>query len=324
VGGGSLAAGAHPSPSLRWISANALEALGALLLLVAGFAVMALSRDWLLDKSRYLLAGEIASWPLAAFDAFVPSPAEIAATPAVAADAPPSQGTAMETELPSSPPPAVVTRAVAEPGADIPEPAAVLTTGVDLPLRASAVPTTTVPSADATPADEPAVTLSAVPKGLAPVRIRIPAIGVDRRIIELPRVLNPRTDTWTRDVDLLFRPGRKDLVGHWGGSALAGEPGNMILVGHNYGYGYNGVFLRLGRLRAGDKVTVVDEAGGQHVYRVKRVERVPWRKKDPAELLRHTNLLAVGGPERLTLVTCGGSVVAPFPERIYVVAEPVR
>jgi LPXTG-site transpeptidase (sortase) family protein len=98
----------------------------------------------------------------------------------------------------------------------------------------------------------------------------------------------------------------------------------MILVGHNYGYGYNGVFVRLGRLRPGHKVYVTNKAGQTFTYQVQSVNRVKWRQKDFGEMTQHLKFLATGGSERLTLVSCGGANFEPFPERIYVVAEPVR
>jgi LPXTG-site transpeptidase (sortase) family protein len=98
----------------------------------------------------------------------------------------------------------------------------------------------------------------------------------------------------------------------------------MILVGHNYGYGYNGVFVNVGRLKTGQVITVINRAGETFSYRVTTVQRVKWSKKNAAELQAHQAFLNLDGPERLTLVTCGGATWEPFPDRVYVVAEPVR
>ena len=186
-------------------------------------------------------------------------------------------------------------------------------------------------TAPAQPAEEPSGVSSLQPfvdspaaQPSPPVQIRIPALGVRRSIIELPLTRNPRTGAWTRDLDTLLRSRSRDLVGHWGGSAYPGQPGNTILVGHNYGYGRQAVFVRLGRLKAGQEVQVVNEEGETFTYEVKTVDRVKWRQKDLEEARRHSAFLAPGGPERLTLVTCGGANMEPFPERIYVAAEPVR
>lgn len=159
---------------------------------------------------------------------------------------------------------------------------------------------------------------------LAPVQIKIPALGVERSIIELPIIIDPSTGEETQDVESLLRAGRKDLVGHWQGSAYPGIGGNIILVGHNYGHRSKGVFLSLGRLKAGQEIHIVTEAGLTFTYKVRTVQKVRWQKKDTAEALQHWEFLSPEGPERLTLVTCAGSNALPFPERIYVVADPVR
>lgn len=168
-----------------------------------------------------------------------------------------------------------------------------------------------------------AIDSDAAPMPLALVQIQIPALGVKRSIIELPIIIDPSTGQETQDVESLLKAGRRDLVGHWQGSAYPGLGGNIILVGHNYRYRSNGVFLRLGSLRTGHKIHIVTEAGLTFTYKVKSVQRVRWQKKDTAETLQHWKFLSPDGPERLTLVTCAGSTASPFPERLYVVAEPV-
>lgn len=184
---------------------------------------------------------------------------------------------------------------------------------------------TSIPPATATITPTPAPTPIPSPAPPPPpVQIRIPALGVKRSIIKLPKVRDKETLAWTWNTEKLFRRGRSDLVGHWEGSAYPGEAGNMVLVGHNYGYGYNGVFFRLGSLRPGQKIEVVNAVGQTFVYRVTQVERIKWRRKTLGELTQHLSLLSPGGPERVTLVSCAGAEVEPFPERIYVVAEPVR
>ncbi len=159
---------------------------------------------------------------------------------------------------------------------------------------------------------------------VAPVQIRIPSLGVKRSIVELPLVVDPDTGTETQDVESLLRSGRNDLVGHWRGSAYPGLGGNTILVGHNYGYRSRGVFLRLGNLKVGQEIHIVNEAGVTYTYQVKTVQKLSWQKKDTDEVMQHWEFLTPEGPERLTLVTCAGSNSLPFPERIYVVAEPVH
>jgi len=98
----------------------------------------------------------------------------------------------------------------------------------------------------------------------------------------------------------------------------------MVLVGHNYGYGFNGVFVRVGSLKQGQEIYVVNAVGETFTYRVNSVSRVKWRQQSFAELTQHLSFLSPGGSERVTLVSCGGAEVEPFPERVYVVAERVR
>jgi LPXTG-site transpeptidase (sortase) family protein len=155
-----------------------------------------------------------------------------------------------------------------------------------------------------------------------PVHIQIPELDIERSVIGLPQVQDTRTGAWSRDVRRLWRTSRNDLVGHWGGSAYPGQEGNMVLVGHNYGYGHAGAFLHIGQLKPGQEVKVVTALGNLHTYEVTGVARLKYVKRDAAELAKHTDLLAPGGKERLTLVTCAGAGVAPFAERIYVIAEP--
>lgn len=184
----------------------------------------------------------------------------------------------------------------------------------------SPLPTaTTSPTVTPTPTPLPSPTPPP-----APVQIQIPALRITRSIVKLPRIRDRSTGAWTWNTKSLFRPGRPDLVGHWQGSANPGENGNIVLVGHNYGYGYNGVFVRLGSLKAGQKVYLVNQAGQTFTYQVTTVKRLKWRRKSLGELTQHLAFLAPGGPERVTLVSCAGADFEPFPERVYVVALPVK
>ena len=184
---------------------------------------------------------------------------------------------------------------------------------------AFAAPLEPTPTSSPSPAPSPSPTAKTYPPA---VRIRIPAIGVDRSIVEVPLTYDSSSETWKWDYKQLFRQGKTDLVGHDSSSASPGQPGNTILVGHNYGYGVNGVFLRLKRLKPGHQVEVVNATGQTFTYQVTEVTSVPWTTKDQQQLLEHQEYLSVEGPERLTLVTCGGSHWAPFPDRVYVVAQP--
>lgn len=154
-------------------------------------------------------------------------------------------------------------------------------------------------------------------------QIQIPSLGVTRSVVNAPRTRDRESGAWTWNVDRLLRQGRPDLVGHLEGSANPGEAGNMILAGHNYGYGTNGVFLRLGRLKPGKRINIINKEGETFAYSVVEVVRIKWKGNKGEQLARHWEYLSLSGPERLTLMTCGGANIEPFPLRIYVVAEPL-
>ena len=65
-----------------------------------------------------------------------------------------------------------------------------------------------------------------------------------------------------------------------------------------------------------------DGDGQTFVYEVSHLERLPWRRRDAAELERHSDLLYAGGPERLTLVTCWPYEWPGNSHRVIVVARP--
>jgi LPXTG-site transpeptidase (sortase) family protein len=280
---------AKRSARAGWLAralATVLIILGGLSLLVgAAYAAFSYLNTWLMSQDRYLSGGELAA-------ILVPTMTWTTTPTPTATPLPTMTATPLPT-VTSTPLPTVTST----------------------PLPTMTATPTPIPTFTPTPQPEPPP---------APVRIRIPALGVDRSIVALPRVRDRQTGAWTWNAERLFRTGRSDLVGHWEGSAYPGQEGNMILVGHNYGYGYNGVFVRLGSLRRGQKIYVVNRAGQTFAYEVTEVERLRWRLQNFGELTRHLRYLAPGGPESLTLVSCAGANLEPFPQRVYVVAEPVH
>lgn len=96
-------------------------------------------------------------------------------------------------------------------------------------------------------------------------RLRIPALGVETDVAE--------------GVDL---GSLASGVGHWPGTALPGEPGNMVLAGHRTTHG--APFLRLDELAVGDEAIVGPE-GSAVTYRVTGTEIV---SPDQLEVARPT------------------------------------
>jgi sortase (surface protein transpeptidase) len=124
----------------------------------------------------------------------------------------------------------------------------------------------------------------------APVRVRVPAIGVDSELLRLG----------TDAAGVLLPPDDPDRAGWFTGGAVPGDVGPAVVAGHVDSVEGPAVFARLRELAPGDEV-VVDRADGTTArFTVTGVGRYP--KDDfPTE--------AVYGPTpraELRLVTCGG------------------
>ncbi|MEV7425931.1 sortase [Streptomyces sp. NPDC091212] len=144
----------------------------------------------------------------------------------------------------------------------------------------------------------------------APVRLRIPALGVSAGV--LPLALD--------DGGTLDAPGFRHAmeVGWYAHGPRPGEPGPAVLVGHRDAPANpgtvpvvggrddikNAVFAKLGRLRPGDLVEAELGDGRRVPFRVTSVDTYPTRAF-PTEL--------VYGPvpdPQLRLITCGGIIDA--------------
>lgn len=148
-------------------------------------------------------------------------------------------------------------------------------------------PKVTVESLAAIPQEEVALPAEEA-EGVAPSRIRIPAIDLD-----LP-VLNPQT----RDIAALDEV-LKDGPARYMDSALLGEKGNVLIFGHSshlpvvHNQMYK-AFNRVPDLKEGDTIEV--EGGGKvYTYRVLGVKGVN-AEEGIIDLSREGN--------RLTIVTC--------------------
>ncbi|MGY1689846.1 class F sortase [Geodermatophilus sp. SYSU D01105] len=142
----------------------------------------------------------------------------------------------------------------------------------------------------AEPSPTPVVVAAAADRGADPVRLRIPAIGVDTPIARLG----------VDATGALVPPAAFDEAGWFPGAATPGDVGPAVVAGHVDSRSGPAVFWRLRDLRLGDAVQV-DRADGTAVrFTVTGTARSP--KADfPTE--------AVYGPTpraELRLVTCGG------------------
>jgi sortase A len=155
--------------------------------------------------------------------------------------------------------------------------------------------TTTLPDAPDAPTEAPAVTEPLPPPpppadGDAVARLRIPAIDVDKIVVEGVHVS-----------DLKRGPG------HYPDSPLPGQPGNAAIAGHRTTYG--APFNRLDELEQGDEIQVTT-AQGAFRYEVQRQLIV---NPDQVEVLDDF------GDNRLTLTACHPKYSAR--QRIVIVAS---
>ena len=123
-----------------------------------------------------------------------------------------------------------------------------------------------------------------------PVRVRVPAIGVDSQLLRLG----------TDATGALVPPDDFDRAGWFADGAVPGDVGPAVVAGHVDSIDGPAVFSRLGDLTSGDEVLLDREDGTTARFTVTGVGRYP--KSDfPTE--------AVYGPTpraELRLVTCGG------------------
>ncbi|CAL9516998.1 class F sortase [Streptomyces sp. enrichment culture] len=152
------------------------------------------------------------------------------------------------------------------------------------------------PAATATPPSKPA----AGPRpaaGPAPVRLLIPAIGVDTPVMPLGLAADGTVQVPPVEAD--------DRAGWYRHSPVPGRTGPSVLLGHvtvgRYG---DGVFRHLGRLRPGDRIEARLENGTAAAFAVTAVRTVP--KNDfPVDDVYGN----VARPE-VRLITCGGARTA--------------
>lgn len=123
-----------------------------------------------------------------------------------------------------------------------------------------------------------------------PVRLRIPAIGVDSALMDLG--LLP-------DGSLQVPPSGFP-AGWYTGGPTPGELGPAVIAGHIDWHG-PGVFFKLHELKPGDLVTIRRADGSQPTFRIRRVAQYP-KEHFPTAVV-YGNLDHAG----LRLITCGGS-----------------
>jgi sortase A len=176
-----------------------------------------------------------------------------------------------------------------------------------MPPTSTPLPTPTVPP---TPTATPTPTPTPVPQ--PPTRLYVPAIGVNSAIhpIQVNVSGNPQAPvvTWPE-----IGPG----VAHDYDSVNPGQPGNILLMGHNNTAGQ--VFRRLSELDAGDEVIVyTDDRTFTYLVTDKAYVRALGAGEHEYKL--HGSYLGPKREETLTLVSCWP--YSTYTHRLYVVAKP--
>jgi sortase (surface protein transpeptidase) len=129
------------------------------------------------------------------------------------------------------------------------------------------------------------------PPAARPVRVRIPAIGVDREIV----------DVTVDGTGALIPPASADVVGWFTAGPAPGDIGPALLAAHVDSQAGPGAFYRLIDLRPGDRVTV--ERADQST-----VDFVVVSTTKVAKTAFPTDLVYAPLPvPMLRLITCGGT-----------------
>ncbi|WP_112247308.1 class F sortase [Kribbella monticola] len=123
-----------------------------------------------------------------------------------------------------------------------------------------------------------------------PIRVVIPAIGVDSNLIRL----GLKSDGG------LQVPPNGFPAGWFTGGPTPGEKGPAVVLGHVHWAGRPGVFARLGGLQPGDKITMTRQDRSAAVFRVVVVREYP-KSTFPSAAV-YGDLDHAG----LRLITCGG------------------
>ncbi len=148
---------------------------------------------------------------------------------------------------------------------------------------------------EAQPADQPAPEVAASgPWGVPPVKLMIPALGVEAAV-----------EAVGDDPDgAMSTPTHPDNVAWYQPGAGMGVPGNVVFAAHVNWDGRLRPFGLLHRLEMGDAIQVVDEQGRGFEY---VVESSQWFRAEGAPL---EEIFAQPGEPVVTLITCGGEYVA--------------
>ncbi|MFD8118495.1 class F sortase [Streptomyces microflavus] len=124
-----------------------------------------------------------------------------------------------------------------------------------------------------------------------PVRIRIPAIGLDQPLIGLRVQQDGR----------LGVPDEPETIGWWSDGPRPGSPGATVVVGHVDSATGPGAFHGLSMLDPGDKVTLVRDDRSTITFTIRALRQYA------KDVFPDNQVYATSGPPALHLITCSGA-----------------
>jgi hypothetical protein len=167
------------------------------------------------------------------------------------------------------------------------------------------IPSTTIAPAPTTAPAPPAPV--ATPVG-TPTRLLVPASGIEAEVVSVGL-----------DSAGLMELPPVHQVGWYELGPRPAEPGSAVIAGHIDDGGLAGPFARLATIPIGAEITVEDSQGGSRRFQVAALEQIP---KHQIDLSRY---FTRQGPDRLTLITCGGAFdtgAGHYDDNIVVTAYP--
>lgn len=163
--------------------------------------------------------------------------------------------------------------------------AATVLAGCASSSRTSSATDTTSLAAGTTRQDRPA------PDGVAPVRVRIPAIDVDADVDDMGLNHDGSIEVPEEFAD----------TGWWSYSPRPGRVGASAILGHVDSRTGPAVFFRLHELEPGDEIHVDGEDGRSVTFVVRELEQYP-KEEFPSE-----KVFGATSTPTLRLITCGGA-----------------
>ncbi|WP_027965006.1 class F sortase [Halalkalibacillus halophilus] len=130
-------------------------------------------------------------------------------------------------------------------------------------------------------------------EGVNPVRIEIPAIGVDAEIERAGTLENGQMGV----------PDGSENVAWYEEGTQPGAPGNSVMAGHVDDTVNPAVFYDLEQLQEGDEVIVTGEDGNQLTFEVYRSEVYPTAESPLKQIFGYSH------SSNLNLITCDGDVL---------------